>query len=110
MSTREDGPASPIVESRDQLVAYLEEGCKAKTDWRIGTEHEKFCFHTDDLTPIFSRSGAPPAPRGEPAPTAPVVASMPRLPALPPAVPIRAFEPMPRLRNRNDKTWGPTTS
>ena len=52
MSTREDAPASPIVESRHQLVTYLEEGCKPKVDWRIGTEHEKFCFHTDDLTPL----------------------------------------------------------
>ena len=29
------------VEDRNTLVEYLEQGCKAKSDWRIGTEHEK---------------------------------------------------------------------
>jgi len=52
MSTREDGPASPPIESRDELVAYLEAGCKPPADWRIGTEHEKFGFRTDDLKPL----------------------------------------------------------
>ncbi len=40
------------IESFDELVAYLEAGCKPREDWRIGTEHEKFGFHTEDLTPI----------------------------------------------------------
>ena len=44
MSTRVDGPISPIIESRDELVADLEAGSKPKSDWRIGTEHEKFGF------------------------------------------------------------------
>ena len=35
-----------------QLIAYLEEGCKAPEDWRIGTEHEKFCFALDDFRPL----------------------------------------------------------
>jgi len=43
---------SPIVEHRDELVAYLETGCKPKADWRIGTEHEKFGFHTEDCSPL----------------------------------------------------------
>ncbi|MDH3580982.1 MAG: glutamate--cysteine ligase [Hyphomicrobiales bacterium] len=52
MSTREDGPQSPPVESRDQLVAEFESGCKPADAWRIGTEHEKFGFHVADLTPL----------------------------------------------------------
>lgn len=40
------------VESRDQLVAYIEAGSKPKARWRIGTEHEKFGFHLDDLSPV----------------------------------------------------------
>lgn len=43
--------AAPV-RSRDALVAYLEAGCKDPADFRIGTEHEKFGFHTDDLSPL----------------------------------------------------------
>ena len=32
MSTREDGPQSPPIESRDQLVAEFEQGCKPQAD------------------------------------------------------------------------------
>ncbi|WP_422365058.1 glutamate--cysteine ligase [Pelagibius sp.] len=35
-----------------QLVAYLEAGCKPPEDWRIGTEHEKFCYTRDDFRPL----------------------------------------------------------
>jgi glutamate--cysteine ligase len=52
MSTRVSGPESPIICSRDELVAYLEEGSKLKGEWRIGTEHEKFVFHTVDYSPV----------------------------------------------------------
>lgn len=52
MSTRQDTPDSPPVSSRDDLVAYLAAGSKAPADWRIGTEHEKFGFHSADLTPL----------------------------------------------------------
>ena len=41
------------VERRDELVAWLESGCKPKAEWRIGTEHEKFPF-----TVHRSQSGA----------------------------------------------------
>ncbi len=44
--------ARQIIESRDQLVGYLEDGCKPREDWRIGTEHEKFPFLTDTLEPV----------------------------------------------------------
>lgn len=40
------------VESFDQLVSYLESGCRPKADWRIGTEHEKFGFNTETLAPL----------------------------------------------------------
>ena len=40
------------ITSRDQLVAYIESGCKPKDKWRIGTEHEKFAFRLSDLKPL----------------------------------------------------------
>lgn len=40
--------AAPI-ESKDQLVSYLEAGIKPPAAWRIGTEHEKFGFRLGDL-------------------------------------------------------------
>ena len=52
MSTREDGDVSPPIQSRDDLVRWIAQGAKPKEAWRIGTEHEKFGFHTDDLTPL----------------------------------------------------------
>jgi glutamate--cysteine ligase len=32
------------IEHHDQLAEYLASGCKPKSDWRIGTEHEKFGY------------------------------------------------------------------
>lgn len=43
---------NPAIQSKSELVAYLEAGCKPREAWRIGTEHEKFGFHKDDLTPL----------------------------------------------------------
>ena len=40
------------VESRDDLVAWFEQGCKPKSEFRIGTEHEKFAFTTDGHRPV----------------------------------------------------------
>ncbi len=40
------------VESRADLVGYLEAGCKPKDDWRIGTEHEKFGYDLATLKPL----------------------------------------------------------
>lgn len=40
------------IENREQLVTYLEAGCKPKSEWRLGTEHEKFGFTVDDLRPL----------------------------------------------------------
>ncbi len=41
-----------LIETRDQLAAYLASGCKPKEDWRIGTEHEKFGYCQDSLKPL----------------------------------------------------------
>jgi glutamate--cysteine ligase len=42
---------SPI-ENKRQLIEALSTGSKPKSDWRIGTEHEKFPFLTDTLEPV----------------------------------------------------------
>lgn len=41
----------PVTDSRE-LTAWLEGGCIAKSRWRVGTEHEKFGFHKDNLAPV----------------------------------------------------------
>ncbi len=45
------GNPTPI-DNRQQLIEYLESGCKPKSEWRLGTEHEKFGFTTHDLRPL----------------------------------------------------------
>ncbi|MGU9980064.1 glutamate--cysteine ligase [Phreatobacter sp. HK31-P] len=40
------------IESRDELVAWIEKGSKPKDRFRVGTEHEKFGFYRDDFTPV----------------------------------------------------------
>jgi glutamate--cysteine ligase len=44
--------ASGPIQSRDDLVRHLAQGCKAKTDWRIGTEHEKFVYDLKTHRPV----------------------------------------------------------
>ena len=41
-----------LIERFEQLAEYMESGCKPKSDWRIGTEHEKFGYLTDTLAPV----------------------------------------------------------
>jgi len=41
----------PLTDPRE-LAAWLESGCKPPEAWRIGTEHEKFGFHYDTLSPL----------------------------------------------------------
>jgi glutamate--cysteine ligase len=48
MSAPPKSSGEPITDRR-QLVEWLEAGCKPKPRWRIGTEHEKFCFRLSDL-------------------------------------------------------------
>ena len=40
------------VSSFAQLVAYLESGCRPKSEWKIGTEHEKFGYIISNLNPL----------------------------------------------------------
>lgn len=49
------GPSKPNlqpVSGRDDLVAWLESGSKPADDWRLGTEHEKFCYRLSDKAPL----------------------------------------------------------
>lgn len=46
-----DSNDTPI-ENRQQLIDYLASGCKPKSEWRIGTEHEKFGFRLSNHAPI----------------------------------------------------------
>ncbi len=50
MSNPGEADATPIISVR-QLADYLAEGCKPAAQFTIGTEHEKFGFRLDDLTP-----------------------------------------------------------
>ena len=40
------------LEHHNQLAQYLADGCKPKSDWRIGTEHEKFGYDKAGLNPL----------------------------------------------------------
>jgi len=44
--------AGGAIESRADLVRYLEAGSKPKADWRIGTEHEKFVYDLKTMKPV----------------------------------------------------------
>ena len=48
MTTRTDLGASPLIESRDDLISVFSGGEKPRANWRIGTEHEKFVYRLDD--------------------------------------------------------------
>ncbi len=55
---------TPITD-RDQLVAVLASGEKPKSDWRIGTEHEKFGFRLDAAGSAPGQAFAAPAFEGD---------------------------------------------
>jgi glutamate--cysteine ligase len=40
------------IETRDELVAWLEKGVKSKAEFRVGTEHEKFPFTVAGHDPV----------------------------------------------------------
>lgn len=40
------------IESRDELVAWFEKGCKPASQFRVGTEHEKFAFTLEGHRPV----------------------------------------------------------
>ncbi len=40
------------IENKSQLIEYIASGCKPKSQWKVGTEHEKFGFHQASLKPL----------------------------------------------------------
>jgi glutamate--cysteine ligase len=50
--TPETDAGKTVIENKAQMIAYFEQGCKPRAEWRMGTEHEKFPFLTDTLGPV----------------------------------------------------------
>src|SRR5208337_979687 len=49
---------SELLEKKDDLIRYFEEGGKPRADWRIGTEYEKVVVRSADATAIpYSGAG-----------------------------------------------------
>jgi glutamate--cysteine ligase len=44
--------ARAVITNKRQLIDYIAKGEKPESEWRIGTEHEKFPFLTDSLGPV----------------------------------------------------------
>src|SRR5258707_2552770 len=65
MSAPPSGGGTPI-ENRRQLIEYFAAGNKPRTEWRMGTQHEKFRFHTATLKPLphDGPGGLPALPQG----------------------------------------------
>jgi len=58
MTTRTDLSASPLIESRADLIAEFSKGEKPRAAWRIGTEHEKFVYRlSDHRAPSYDEPG-----------------------------------------------------
>ncbi|MCJ2184575.1 glutamate--cysteine ligase [Novosphingobium sp. 1949] len=59
MSTREASDRDdPVIETLDQLAAPMAAGEKPREAWRIGTEHEKFVYDTNDHhAPAYAEPG-----------------------------------------------------
>jgi glutamate--cysteine ligase len=51
------------IETRDELVAWIAAGEKPESQFRVGTEHEKFPFLTDTLKPVPYFDGRAPSRR-----------------------------------------------
>jgi glutamate--cysteine ligase len=49
-STGENADTTPV-ENTAQLVEYLESGCRAPETFKLGTEQEKFVYHSKDHSP-----------------------------------------------------------
>jgi glutamate--cysteine ligase len=45
-------PENEFFTTKQQLLDYMESGCKPPENWRIGTEHEKFAYHINDFTSL----------------------------------------------------------
>ncbi|MEO6198461.1 MAG: glutamate--cysteine ligase, partial [Sphingomicrobium sp.] len=58
MTTRTDDSASPLIDSRDDLLAVFSGGEKPAASWRIGTEHEKFVYRlSEHRAPSYDEPG-----------------------------------------------------
>ena len=58
MTQRTDTGESPLIESRDDLLAVFAGGEKPRERWRIGTEHEKFVYRVEDMrAPSYDEPG-----------------------------------------------------
>src|SRR6478752_9239534 len=58
MTTRTEDSYSRPIESRADLLSAFEGGAKPRQTWRIGTEHEKFVYHTaDHRAPSYDEPG-----------------------------------------------------
>jgi glutamate--cysteine ligase len=44
--------SSPPIETRADLIEVMERGNKPRSEWRVGTEHEKHVFRKDPLRPV----------------------------------------------------------
>src|SRR5215470_352187 len=44
-------PSVPV-ESRADLIEAIASGSKPRSEWRVGTEHEKFPFYIADNSPV----------------------------------------------------------
>lgn len=52
MASSIETESAETIEGVGDLVRYLEDGCKPRDRWRIGTEHEKIGYRLDDLSPL----------------------------------------------------------
>ncbi|HMB59353.1 MAG TPA: glutamate--cysteine ligase [Xanthomonadales bacterium] len=52
MSRPPDHQPSKPIEQVSELLDYMASGSRPADRWRLGTEHEKFAFTTDDLRPL----------------------------------------------------------
>src|SRR5881398_1493070 len=58
MTTKTDDSASPLIESRVDLLSVFSDGEKPRERWRIGTEHEKFVYRAaDHRAPSYDEPG-----------------------------------------------------
>src|SRR5437764_14584280 len=58
MTTRTDDSASPLIDSRDDLLSVFAAGEKPREQWHIGTEHEKFVYRfADHRAPSYDEPG-----------------------------------------------------
>ena len=40
------------IENKKELIDWFEKGCKSNSNFKIGTEHEKFVYTKDNFSPV----------------------------------------------------------